>query len=377
MELYFDNSATTKPCAEAADAVMRSLTEHYGNPSSNHFRGIDASDELKSARKSVAAALGCSSDNLIFTGSGTLANNTAIMGVRESIGKLGNRIVTTAAEHPSVSEAVKKLELCGAQVIRIAPRKDGNIDADELMSAINRDTVLVCVMAVNNETGAVFPVNAARAAVRREKAPALIHCDCVQAFGKLDFTPASLGADTVSISSHKIHGPKGAGALYIKSGITAKPYILGGGQEKGVYSGTEAMPAIMGFAAAAEALPDKKAELLHITALRDLLLSRISECENIRVNSPADALPYILNISILGLPSQPAVNALSEQGICVSEGSACKRGHRSAVLSAMGLPGAVIDSAVRISFSRFNTEEEVNTLATALVTLADKFKGKR
>lgn len=374
---YFDNSATTKPCAEAAQAASFAIGECWGNPSSLHFAGTAANDLLKKSRKQVAALLKCPENDFYFTSSGTLANSTAVFGAYERLKKEGNRIVTTALEHPSILEPLKRLEKNGVEVIRIAPDKNGKINRDELLSAINADTLLVSCMAVNNEVGTVMPVDAIRAAVRRAGAPALIHTDCVQAFGKINITPASTGADLITVSAHKIHGLKGAGGIYIKDKNKIKPYILGGGQEKGVFSGTEAMPAIAAFGAAAGALYGKiDSNFEYVAKLKKMFTDSVGNIECIRINSPDDSVPYIINISVLGLPSQPTVNFLSEKGICISAGSACKLGHRSPVLTAMGLEPEIIDSAVRISFSRFNTEDEVAALAAAVREAAEKY-GKK
>ncbi|HZJ75177.1 MAG TPA: cysteine desulfurase family protein [Clostridia bacterium] len=373
MAIYFDNSATTKPCSNAANAVKMTIEECYGNPSSLHFLGINAHNELESARKSVSNLLGCAADNLYFSSSGTNANNEAIFGTYERLKREGNTIVTTEIEHPSVLMPIKKLkELFGVNVIYLSYDKYNGINEDELLNAITSDTILVSIMYINNETGAILPVSKIRTAVKKANAPAIIHSDCIQAFGKLRFTPKTLGADLVSISSHKIHGPKGAGALYIKNKNKIKPQVLGGGQENGVFSGTEPMPAIMGFAAAADCLPDIEQTYQYISSLKKRLTDNLSGCDNIVINSPINAVPYIVNLSILTLKSQPIVNYLSDKGICVSAGSACTKGKRSQTLTSMGLSSKIIDSAVRISFSRYNTLKEVDLLSEELYRLAKR-----
>lgn len=376
MTAYFDNSATTKPCDAAINAAQKAITDYWGNPSSLHEKGLEASDELKKARRNVAKLLGVKEDSFFFTSSGTTANNTAIFGVYEKLKRQGNRIVTTALEHPSVSEPLKRLEANGIEVIRIMPDKFGKINENEFFSSINENTILVSCMAVNNEVGSVLPVNRIRAAVKRANSPAVIHSDCVQAFSKIPVTPKSLDADIITVSGHKIHALKGVGGIYLKSNSLVKPYILGGGQEKGLHSGTEATPAIFSFGAASQEAQNITANSEYVAKLKKQFLDGIADIPCVTVNSPEDSIPYIINISILGLPSQPTVNFMSEKGIYISAGSACKMGHRSPVLTAMGLPPEVIDSAVRISFSRYNTEEEVDFLIGAVKEAAEKY-GKK
>lgn len=370
---YFDNSATTKPSENVIDAVNFSLRDCWGNPSSLHSLGTDSNNALNKARKQVSSLLGCPQENFFFTSSGTAANNTAIFGAFEKQKRLGNRIVTTSIEHPSVSEPIKKLEQNGVEVIRLKPDKNGNINESDLFSAINDKTILVSMMAVNNEIGSVMPVSKIRSAVKRAKAPALIHSDCVQAFGKIPISPNSLGADIITISAHKIHGPKGVGGIYLKARNIIKPYMLGGEQESNIFAGTQATPAIMGFGVAAEEVGDIKANSYKVAELKSYLIENIKDLKSVKINSPDDAIPYILNISILGLPSQPIVNFMSERNIQISAGSACKMGHRSPVLTAMELDSKLIDSAVRISFSRYNTKEEVTLLIEAIKEINQKY----
>ena len=374
---YFDNSATTKPCKEAIDAAKKAMEEYWGNPSSLHQLGLDASDELKKARKQVSRLLGVNESNFFFTSSGTTANNTAIFGAFEKLKREGNRIVTTAIEHPSVLEPIKRLEAMGFEVIRLNPDENGKIREEDLFESINKNTILVSCMAVNNEVGSILPVNRIRTAVRRAGAPAVIHSDCVQALSKISVTPKTIDADIITVSGHKIHALKGVGGIYLKSKGIIKPYILGGGQEQNLHSGTEATPAIMSFGAAAEEAMDINAHSEYVKTLKNRLVNGIIDIPCVKINSPEDAIPYILNISILGLPSQPIVNFMSEKGISISAGSACKMGHRSPVLTAMGLSPERIDSAVRISLSRFNTEEEIDYLISAIKEASEKYGKKQ
>lgn len=377
MTVYFDNSATTKPCKEAIEAATKAMTECWGNPSSLHESGSLASSELRKSRKSVCKLLSVPEDTFFFTSSGTTANNTAIFGTYEKLKREGNRIVTTAIEHPSVSEPIKRLESYGVEVIRLMPDKFGNIDEDELLESINHNTFLVSLMAVNNEVGSILPINAVRTAIKRAGAPAIIHSDCVQALSKIPVNPKTVDADIITVSGHKIHALKGVGGIYIKSQNLLKPYILGGGQEKNMHSGTEATPAIFSFGAAAQCAMDVRRHSDYVKSLKEQFLRGIEDLSCVTVNSPDGAIPYIVNISILGLPSQPTVNFMSSKGISISAGSACKAGHRSPVLTAMGLSPEIIDSAVRISFSRYNTAEEVDILINAVKEAAEKYGKKR
>ncbi len=377
MTAYFDNSATTKPCPAAIEAATFAITECWGNPSSLHSLGSDASARLRKSRKQVSKLLGVQDNLFFFTSSGTTANNTAIFGAYDKLKRQGNRIVTTAIEHPSVSEPIKKLESQGVEVIRINPDSSGKINEDELLSSITADTILVSCMAVNNEVGSVLPVNKIRSAVKRAGSPALIHSDCIQALSKIPVTPKALDADLITVSGHKIHALKGVGGICLKSSGLIKPYILGGGQEGNLHSGTEATPAIYSLGAAAEVATDIKKHSDYVASLKKQFLDGIADIPCITVNSPDDAIPFIVNISILGLPSQPTVNFMSDKGIAISAGSACKMGHRSPVLTAMGLSPEIIDSAVRISFSRYNTPEEVELLVKAVTEAAVKYGKKR
>ncbi len=377
MTAYFDNSATTKPCKSAVEAVNNAISNCWGNPSSLHEIGLDASTQVKLARKQVSRLLGVNENSFYFTSSGTTANNTAIFGSFEKMKRQGNKIVTTAIEHPSVSEPIKFLESKGAEVIRISPDKNGKINEDEFFSAIDKNTILVSCMAVNNEVGSILPVNKIRPAIRRNNSPAIIHSDCIQALSKIPVTPKNIDADIITVSGHKIHALKGVGGIYLKSKGIVKPYILGGGQEQGIHSGTEAVPAILSFGAAAQEAFAVSENASYVQTLKNRFINGIADLPCVTINSPEDAIPYIINISILGLPSQPIVNFMSEKGIYISAGSACKMGHRSPVLTAMGLSPEIIDSAVRISLSRYNTEDEIDLLIDAVKEASKKYGKKR
>jgi len=368
LAIYLDNSATTKPLKAAADTALKLINDEFGNPSSLHFMGFEANTILERSRKVISDSLKVEPMCICFTPSGTVANNTAIFGAVKALRRRGNRIVTTAVEHPSVAKCADELEAQGFEVVRLAPDSDGNIDIIEFENAVDEKTILVSLMAVNNEVGSVLPYDKIKKIIARKNSPALLHIDAVQAYMKLDLKPEKIGADLMSISAHKVHGLKGAGALYIKKGVRILPHILGGGQENGIVSGTQAMPNIAAFAAAVEELGSVQKRLDYVTELNAYLRGKLDGIDFVKINSPENALPYILNISLVGIPSQVSVNCFSQNGICVSAGSACAKGHRSNTLTAMGLDNARIDSAVRVSFSFENTKEEIDFFAEKILS---------
>lgn len=376
MEIYLDNAATTRVCPEAAEAAMNAMVDNYGNPSALHFSGVRAKQLLEQSRKQVAEVLGADPEEVLFSHSGTLANNSALLGAMTLRQKRGTRIVTSSVEHPSVSRVLDALESKGYEIIRLKPTLNGAINPDELFEAVNSKTILVSLMYVNNETGAVNPVEYANKAIKQAKAPAFVHVDAIQAFGKMSVKPRRIGADFVTISGHKIHAPKGVGALYVKKGLILPNLIHGGGQENGLFSGTENMPAIAGFGAAAAALPDPMTMQRDMKRLRRRLITKLSKVPTILFNSPDNGLASIVNISILGMPSQVLVNFFSERGICVSAGSACKRGHRSEVLTQLGFSPIRIDSAIRVSMSRFTTEEEIDRFVEVAIEASNELRQK-
>ena len=365
--IYLDNSATTKPCPEAVEAMTRALTQDWGNPSALYDFGINAARQLRLARQQVAAAMGAEPDRVFFTSCGTEADNWAIYGTVKRLGKRGKHIITTAMEHHAILNCMKDLEAQGFEVTYLQPDTLGNISLEDLKAALRKDTILVSIMMVNNEVGSVQPIAQMARLTHRACPDALFHTDAVQGFLKVPFQAKTLGADLISVSSHKIHGPKGAGALYISPKLKSFPaLILGGGQEGGYRSGTEATPAIFGFAAAAEAGRQtfrqdiqREAELLHS------LCEKLSALPGVKLNGAHEA-PHILNVAIPGLPTQNSINLLQDRGICVSAGSACAKGHRSHVLSAMGIDGETIDASFRVSLSRETTQEDVDLLAQAV-----------
>ncbi|MDR0531018.1 MAG: cysteine desulfurase [Oscillospiraceae bacterium] len=374
MEAYLDNSATTPLCPEAVEAMRGALERVWGNPSSLHHRGLEAERLLGESRAAVASSLNCSPREITFTSGGTESNNLALFGAAAAMKRRGRRIVTSPVEHSSVAESAKELSARGFDVVYLSVDSIGGVSEQELLRLITPDTILVSLMAVNNEVGTIQPIEKIRRAVRLRGAPALIHCDAVQAYGKLPLYPQRMGVDLMTVSSHKIHGPKGAGALYIREGVRIQPILFGGSQENRMRPGTEGVPALAGFAAAAAALPDHKQAYEYVSGLRGQLIEGLAAINGVQVNSPPDALPYLTNISVPGLMSETMLNFLSARGVCVSAGSACAKGRRSRVLQAMGLSDAEINGALRISLSRFNTREEIDyflrTLGDAVATLA-------
>lgn len=362
MEAYLDNSATTQPCKEAVEKMNYALRTCWGNPSSLHSKGIAASELLEEARNNIAKKLSCESDEIFFTSGGTESNNIAVFGAAYAQRRRGSRIITTSIEHSSVEESVKALENQGYDVVRLRVNERGVIDERQLYAATNPSVVLISMMYVNNEVGSIQPVEFAKRAVVHSGANAFIHCDAVQAFGKVQLKPYNMGVDLMTVSSHKIHGPKGAGALFVKKGTKLVQHSFGGLQENKIRPGTEPLPAIAGFGAAAAAIPDYSESLKYVTDLRNYMVAKLRTIEGVRINSPENALPYITNISVEGIPSEVMLNYLSGLGICVSSGSACSKGHKSRVLKAMNLSDDVINTALRISLSVFTTKEEIDYL---------------
>ena len=371
--IYLDNSATTQPCRACVDTMTQLLTECWENPSSVYAPGIEAAHRLRTARGQVAAALGAETDRVFFTSGGTEADNWAIFSAAERLGKRGHHIVTTAVEHHAVLHPMQKLEARGFDVTYLQPEPDGTVTVEALKRALRPDTILVCVMMVNNETGAVMPIADMVKATRRRSPLALFHTDAVQGFLKVPFKAKTLGADMISVSAHKIHAAKGTGALYIRPGLPLPALLSGGGQEGNYRSGTENMPGICGFGAACAAT-DAAADIAHMARLRDLARGKLAAIDGL-VLLGAQAAPHIVNLSLPGLRSQGIINCLQSDGIYVSAGSACSKGHRSHVLDAMRLPPAVIDGSIRVSFSRDNTEADVDALCDALLHAKKTLKG--
>lgn len=365
-EIYLDNSATTVVCKEAAEKAFEIMTSSYGNPSSLHTKGVQARHELEKTREILASYIGADTSEIFFTSGGTEGNNTAIFGAVNALKRRGNRIVTTAIEHSSVIEAMQKLQKDGFEVIFLEPDKNGKIPVEKINNSINKDTILVSIMAVNNEIGSIQPIESVHKMIVKSKSPALFHVDAVQAFGKIPLKPKKYGIDLMTVSAHKIHAPKGIGALYIKKGARIIPLHYGGEQENKIRPGTEALPLIGGFGEAIKALPDMNTEMKLMTELRDYCTECVSKIENVHINSDSECLPYILNFSVEGIRSETMLHFLASKNIYVSSGSACAKGKKSHVLSALGLSPLLTDSAIRVSFSRYNTKEDIDALVSAI-----------
>lgn len=374
--IYLDNSATTKPCERAISALNSALIENWGNPSSLYKLGLEAENIISSVRTEIADMINAREDEIFFLGSGTEANNLSIIGAVNLMKRRGNKIVTTSVEHPSVLNTCKYLEQQGFEVTYIKPENDGNLSCEKVLSAVDEKTVLVSVMLVNNETGCIFPVAKIAEGLKQKRSIAIMHTDCVQGFGKMPLDVTELGVDLLTASGHKIHGPKGIGFLYKKKTLQLKPIIFGGGQEKGLRSGTEAVPLIAALGGAIDDLSVtdsfNKIKRIHAYAY-----NKLSAIDGILINSPKEnSLPFIINISVKGLRSETLLHFLESKEIYVSSGSACSKGKGSHVLTEMGLSADRTDSALRISFSKFNTDNDIDLLCEALVVAQNSLRKK-
>ena len=365
--IYLDNSATTKPCSEAVAAMAKAMTENWGNPSALYNFGIDTARQVKTARHTVAAALGAEPDRVFFTSGGTEADNWAIFSTAKRYGKKNKHIITTTIEHHAILHCMKELEAQGYEVTYLQPDDQGRITLETLKAALRKDTFFVSIMMVNNEVGSVMPIAQMAKLTHKVCPDAIFHTDAVQGFLKVPFSAKTLGADLISISSHKVHGPKGAGALYIAPRLKSFPaYLHGGGQEGGFRSGTEGTPAIFSFAAACAAgAATMRDDIRREKELLDYAAGQLSAMPGVVLNGAHEA-PHILSVGIPGVPVQNSINILQDHGICVSAGSACARGHRSHVLDAMKTDPVVTDGSFRISLCRDTTKEELDTLLSVI-----------
>lgn len=380
--IYIDNSATTKQYPQVTETMTKYMEEYFGNPSSMYQLGLDSEKAVKHARKQVEEAMGAGNGTLIFTSGGTEADNTAIFGAARALRRRGNRIITSAVEHPAVLECCKRLEQDGYDVVYVGVDDKCRLDLERLEDAIDENTILVSLMQVNNEAGTIMPVDAVKDLMKKKNAPGWFHCDAVQSFGKLQ-VPES--ADLISVSSHKIHGPKGAGALFVRKGIHLPALIEGGGQEHGNRSGTENVPAITGFGTAAEiSAKDRDEERQRVSVMRRALLKGLKDnLEDLRINSVEEdgvasgqCCSSILNISFLGTRGEVLLHTLEQDGIYVSTGSACssnKKG-QSHVLGAMGLKDKEIEGALRFSFGRFNELDEMEIVVDKVTAAVKRFR---
>ena len=388
MLVYLDNSATTRQYDEVTDVMSRAMRENFGNPSSLHSLGLKAEKEVKNARKILAQSLGAGEEEVFFTSCGTESDNTVLMGAAQAKKRRGKKIIVSAVEHPAILEPAKKLESMGFEVAYIGVDKQCRLNMESLKNAVTDDTILISVMGVNNETGTIMPIEEiARFKEEYNRTHGTniwLHTDAVQAFGKI---PVNLkkeykGVDFLSASAHKIHGPKGMGLLYAKKGLNLAPFLLGGGQERHMRSGTENTPGIVGFGKAAElAMRDFDERIQRMSTARQRLLEQIcAEIKDIRINSPEgeESCPSVLNLSFLGTRGEVLLHTLEQDGIFVSTGSACFSNHSSAkgshVLNAMGLTPKEIEGAIRFSFSEFNTEEEMDFTADKVKAAVARFR---
>ncbi len=375
MFIYLDNAATTKPCSEAVSAAVSAMTENFGNPSSLHRVGLNAQLVVDNARKIISGSLGVDSSSIVFTSGATESNNLALRGICTAYGRKRRKIVASSVEHASVDETLSALEKSGFEIVRIPPRSDGRFYVSDFIDSCDENTVMLTMMYVNNETGYILPVKETFSAVKRKFPEIVTHSDCVQAYMKMPVKANALNADLISLSGHKIHGIKGAGALYIKKGIRVLPLITGGKQEKGIRSGTESVPLICAFGAAAEKfMTDISERFSRVTELKEYLISHISGIDGVTVNSPDDGSPYIINISV-GKRSEIMLHFLESKNIYVSSGSACSKGQKSGVLEQFGISGKNADSALRISMTAETTETELDEFISALREGTESIRG--
>lgn len=365
MEAYLDNSATTRCSKAAADKMVLLLTEDFGNPSSLHMKGVIAEKYINEAKKKIARTLKCQEKEIVFTSGGTESNNLAIIGSAMANQRAGKHIITTQVEHASVANTMKFLEDNGFEITYLGVDHDGRISLEELKAAMRPDTILVSIMQVNNEIGAVMPVEEAGKLIKEINPSTLFHVDAIQSYGKLHISPKNMNCDLLSVSGHKIHGPKGSGFLYIKDKTKIKPIIYGGGQQKGMRSGTENVPAIAGLGVAAEEIYtdlDTKIEAMY--ALKSHFINEVTRIDGVTVNGLTDktSAPHIVSVSVQGVRAEVILHTLEDKNIYVSAGSACSSNKPavSATLKAIGLPKELLDSTVRFSFCVDTTIEEID-----------------
>jgi len=365
--IYLDNSATTRVSAKASGKALEVMRESFGNPSSLHSLGFEAEQIVKNAKKNLASALGCREGEIFFTSGGTEANNIAILGTAQANIRRGNKLVISAVEHSSVIEAAEHLSQNGFEVIRIKPESDGSISPQKVANAVDDKTILVSLMLSNNELGTIYDVATAGAGARRKNPKVIVHCDAVGAFGKIPVHTGRLGVDLLTVSAHKIHAPKGCGALFIKKGTKISPIMFGGEQQNKMRVGTESTPLIAAFSEALnEAVNNMPQNYAKVKELRNELVSGLLKIENIIINSPENALPYVVNFSTKQIKSETLIHFMEKKDIFVSGGSACSKGKKSHVLVAHSFDDKVIDTAIRVSFSADNSKEDVCAFLDAL-----------
>ena len=365
MEAYFDNSATTRVLDSVKDIVVKTMTEDYANPAAKHRRGMEAEQYIRMARTEIARTLRVSEKEILFTSGGSESNNLALIGGALANQRAGKHIISTGIEHPSVYRPLEYLEELGFEITFLPVDRNGHISLEELQKSLREDTILVSVMYVNNEVGAVEPVEEISRIIRKKNSATLFHVDAIQAYGKYIIRPQKQGIDLLSVSGHKIHGPKGVGFLYIRDGVKIKPMIYGGGQQRDMRSGTENVPGVAGLGVAArEMYRDHEAKIACLTDLKDYMIDRVSELEGVTVNSNKGegSAPQIVSVSFEGVRSEVLLHALEEKGIYVSSGSACSAHHPgiSGTLKGIGVAQKLLDATIRFSFGIFNTKEEID-----------------
>ena len=372
--IYLDNAATTKVAPEVKEIVDKVMTEDFGNPSSLHNAGFDAEKYVKDAAKIIANILKVDEKEILFTSGGTESNNTALIGSALANKRSGNKIITTSIEHPSIKAPAKFLEEQGFEVVLLPVDKDGIVDMDALKKEMDENTILVSVMHVNNEIGSIQDVAAIGEYVKSVNPKVVFHVDAIQSFGKLDIKPKKMNIDLLSVSGHKIHGPKGTGFLYIKKGTKISPIIHGGGQQLGMRSGTENVPGIAGLGVAAKLAYDNlDKNIEHITAMKDTLIDGLSEIENVTINSKkgSEGAPHVVSASFRNVGSEVLLHALEDKGIYISAGSACSSNKPaiSEVLKAIDIDKDLLGSTVRFSLCSTNTMEEIEETIKAIKEL--------
>ncbi len=378
-EIYLDNSATTRPLPEVREAMLRTLDMDYGNPSAMHHKGVEAEHEVRMAREAIAATLRVNEKEIVFTSGGTESNNQAILGTALARGRQGKHIITTAIEHPSVANTVAFLEKEGYEITRLPVDRWGLVSPETLKEAMRPDTILVSVMMVNNEIGTIEPVEALAKVVHAANEKTIFHVDAIQAYGKLLIRPRSMGIDLLSVSGHKIHGPKGIGFLYIRDKVKLSPILFGGGQQRDLRSGTENVPGIAGLGAAAKAICEKREEhVAEMIRLRDMLAEGLAALPDVTIQGALgaglkeSAAPQIISASFADVRSEVLLHALEDRGIYVSAGSACSSNgakHASATLTAIGLRPQLREGTLRFSLGIYNTEEDIRETLAALAEL--------
>ena len=370
--VYFDNAATTVVDDAVLEVIKQGFVQSYANPSALYREGQKARKAIEQARKITAGALGCVPDEVYFTATGTEANNLAVFGAARARANFGNELVITGYEHPSLAATAMSLKDEGFIVHVVDPGTNGKINPEEILLKVNRKTALVAVMQVNNETGAVINVCELSEEVKKINHRTAFHCDMVQGFMKYPIDVKSTGIDTAAISAHKIHGPKGIGAMYVRKEFNIKPVIFGGGQERGLRSGTENVVFAMAFAKAIEVFDTKRSSFSHVASLNAYAREKLLSIKDVIINSPADASVFILNFSLPGFQSETLMRYLDAEGVMVSSGSTCSKGASSHTLVSMGLDRDRVDSAIRISFSKNNSKEDIDVLTGLLEKAKEK-----